>query len=492
MTADGARGSGRGEDAAGSRPWSITARLAVLFTLSACVILGIATAFLYGVLTESLEKDDFQLLADKVYWLRVTLREHPDDRSFLAHEVQTETGAARLGSLNVFFTRVLDANGRVLIETPEMDARLAPAMFPPPVPADQMPELMSRWNAPDGRSYQLMSAYALTGGNPSLRVLQVALDDTLEERLLADYQRLSIAVLLLGSLLFAAAGVVIARKSMQPLRAIARAAEHVTASQLDERVHPARWPAELQDLAQSFDLMLGRLNDSFSRLSQFSADLAHELRNPIHTLMGQTEVALSRDREAPEYREILQSNLEELNRLTRMINGLLFLARADNPRTQIEPAALDARREMEAVREFHEAQAEEKGIALTCEGAAQVNADPTLFRRALSNLLSNALRHTPPGGQVRLAVREEETGSVVVSVHDTGNGIAPEHLPRIFDRFYRPDRPSFHNPDGTGLGLAIVKSIMELHGGSVTASSDAATGTVFALRFPSPPDPETL
>lgn len=467
-----------------SAPWSITARLAVLFTLSACVTLGIATAFLYGVLTESLEKDDFQLLVDKVYWLRVTLRDHPDNRSFLLHEVQTESGAARLGSHNVFFTRVLDPSGAVLIETPEMDARLAPALFPAPAAPDRVPEEMSRWNAPDGRSYQIMSAYALTGGNPSLRVLQVALDDTLEEKLLADYQRISVAVLLLGTLLFAAIGVVIVRRSMQPLRDIARAAERVTASQLDERVEPARWPEELRNLAQSFDLMLGRLHESFRRLSQFSADLAHELRNPIHTLMGQTEVALSRDREAADYREILQSNLEELNRLTRMINGLLFLARADNPRTHIEVSALDARREMDAVREFHEAQAEEKGIPLTCEGEAQVNADPTLFRRALSNLLSNALRHTPQGGEVRLTVRQDDTGSVVVSVRDTGTGIAPEHLPRIFDRFYRPDRPSLHNPEGTGLGLAIVKSIMELHGGTVSVTSDAATGTVFTLRFP--------
>lgn len=482
MTAGGERKPWRRESA----PWSITARLAVLFTLSACVTLGVATIFLHEVLTESLEKDDYQLLADKVYWLRVTLRDHPDNRAFLLHEVQTESGAAKLGSHNVFFTRVLDGNGQILIETPEMDARLAPSMFPAPAPTDEVPAIMSRWNAPDGRSYQLMSARAVTGGNPSLRVLQVALDDTLEERLLEDYRHISVAVLLLGTLLFAAIGIVIVRRSMQPLRDIARAAEQVTASQLNERVEPSRWPAELKDLAQSFDLMLGRLDDSFTRLSQFSADLAHELRNPIHTLMGQTEVALSRDRDAAEYREILQSNLEELNRLTRMINGLLFLARADNPNTHIELSTLDARLELEAVREFHEALADDKGVALTCEGQAQVEADPTLFRRALTNLVSNALRHTPPQGQVKLAVRQDKTGAVLVSVSDTGPGIAPEHLPWIFDRFYRPDRMNIHNPEGSGLGLAIVKSIMDLHGGTVGVTSDAAAGTLFTLRFPAP------
>ncbi|HET9701701.1 MAG TPA: heavy metal sensor histidine kinase [Burkholderiales bacterium] len=469
--------------------WSITARLAVLFTLSACVTLGIATALLLVVLTESLEKDDFQLLADKVYWLRANLREHPDDRDFLRLAVQVETGAARLGSHNVFFTRVLDRYGRILVETPDMEPLLTPPRFPTPAPAGQPPTLMTRWNAPDGRSYQLMSAEATTGGAAAPRLLQVAMDDTLEEKLIADYRQISVAVLAIGTLLFAAIGVVIVRRSLQPLRDIARAAEQVTASRLAERVDPARWPEELKDLAHSFDLMLGRLDDSFGRLSRFSADLAHELRNPIHTLMGQTEVALSRDREAADYREVLQSNLEELNRLTRMINGLLFLARADHPDTQVELSALDARDEMDAVREFHEAQAEEKGVALNCEGQARLRADATLFRRALSNLVSNALRHTPPGGQVTLAARQDG-GSTLVTVRDTGPGIAPEHLPRIFDRFYRPDRMSLHNPDGTGLGLAIVKSIMDLHRGSVTVSSDPARGTLFTLQFP-PGDPET-
>ena len=465
-------------------PWAISAKLALLFTLSACVTLGVTTAFLFWVLTESLENDDFELLADKVHWLRITLRDHPDDRRFLVQEVQAESGPSATSFHNLFFTRVIEGNGSVLIETPEMAQRVAPSLFPPPAEADKSPQLMSRWNAPDGRSYQMMSAYAVVGGGPSRLLVQIALDDTLEETLLADYRRISLALLLVGTLLFAGIGVAIVRRSMQPLRDIARATERITASQLDERIDPARWPEELKNLAQSFDLMLGRLDDSFSRLSQFSADLAHELRNPIHTLMGQTEVALSRDRQAADYREILQSNLEELNRLTRMINGLLFLARADNPRTHVELSTLDARREMEAVREFHEAQAEEKGISMSCAGQARIDADPTLFRRALSNLVSNALRHTPRGGEVRLAVRQDEGGSVQVSVHDTGCGIAPEHLPKIFDRFYRPDRPSPENPEGTGLGLAIVKSIMELHGGSVTVSSDGAAGTTFALRFP--------
>ncbi|MBI1929789.1 heavy metal sensor histidine kinase [Candidatus Poribacteria bacterium] len=282
----------------------------------------------------------------------------------------------------------------------------------------------------------------------------------------------------------AGTGIVVARKGMHPLGEIAKAAQQITVTQFHKRLEPTRWPKELVALATAFDEMLNRLEDSFTRLSQFSADLAHELRTPINNLMGEAEVALSRPRTPEEYRQILESNLEEYAKLSRMIDSLLFLARAESTENPIKKLRLSALKEIEAVCEFHDAVAEERGVVVTCQGEAFVHADATLFRRAISNLLSNALQYTPRGGKITISVKQsaEEWGEV--SVSDTGSGIEPEHLPKIFDRFYRADRSRAQHPEGTGLGLAIVKSIMELHGGTVTIQSEPTQGTTVTLKFP--------
>jgi two-component system heavy metal sensor histidine kinase CusS len=332
-----------------------------------------------------------------------------------------------------------------------------------------------------------MAAWAELGpSGGKRRLLQVALDVSPEAALLADYRR-KLAVVLLGGILFSAgAGVAIARQGMRPLVEITRAAQRITATQLHERIDPAQWPRELTALATAFDEMLSRLEYSFTQLSQFSADLAHELRTPINNLRGEAEVALSRTRTPDDYRQVLESSLEEYARLSRMIDSLLFLARAESAEVPIEPSRLDARQELETVREFHEAVAEEQGVEVACQGQAFLNADAMLFRRAVSNLLSNALRYTPRGGKITLSVQPSEDQSVEVRVSDTGSGIDPEHLPRIFDRFYRADRTRSPYPQGTGLGLAIVKSIMDLHRGTVTIQSEPARGTTVILRFPPP------
>jgi two-component system heavy metal sensor histidine kinase CusS len=290
-------------------------------------------------------------------------------------------------------------------------------------------------------------------------------------------------VLLLGILLSAGAGMAVARQGMRPLEEIAGAAKRITATHLHERVGETKWPEELGTLASAFDEMLNRLEDSFHRLSQFSADLAHELRTPINNLMGEAEVALSRSRTAEEYREVIASSLEEYGKLSSLIDTLLFLSRAENPETQIVKSPLDARREMEAVREFHEAVAEEQGVTVTCEGYGTIYADSILLRRAVSNLLSNALQYTPRGGEVVLSAEPQEDRSVKIRVSDTGTGIAPEHLPRIFDRFYRADPSRSRYPQGMGLGLSIVRSIVDLHRGDVSIQSDPG-GTIVTLLFP--------
>lgn len=464
-----------------ARSWSLTRRLTALYTLSAFAILLLPTVYLYSILARSFEKEDGLFLADKLRVMRAIVREEPQRPEALAEEIGRETPPNRFGR---YYARVLVLDGRVLIETPGMDDALPPATFPSGVAASDTPDYVLGRRASEGRSFLLLAAGAEVGSNSDRRLVQLALDVSQERALIADYRRNMTVMLLLGIFLSAAAGIVVTRRGLEPLAQITKAAERITPFRLHERIGGGPWPRELAVLARVFDAMLGRLEDSFKRLTSFSADLAHELRTPITNLMGEAEVALGRVRTPEEYRQVLESSLEEYQRLSRMTESLLFLARADNDRSRIEPGEFEARREIEAVREFYNDAAEDGGVGVTCSGTATVRGDPILFRRAVTNLLSNALRHTPRGGRIAISIEKSPEGAVDVHVQDTGCGIPPEHLSRVFDRFYRVDPSRSHRREGAGLGLAIVKSIMDLHGGTATVRNASGGGTIVTLTFP--------
>jgi two-component system heavy metal sensor histidine kinase CusS len=252
---------------------------------------------------------------------------------------------------------------------------------------------------------------------------------------------------------------------------------------LKERIGSKGWPRELQPLAMAFDQMLTRLDDSFTRLSQFSADLAHELRTPIANMLGEAQVALTRERTAAEYRETIESTVAECERLSRIVDNLLFVARADAAREPIARKQFDARAAVEKIAAFYQTVADDHHVTISCSGDGQVYSDPDLFERAVGNLLDNALRFTPAHGSIHIAVSKQDT-DFEVTVNDNGSGIAAEHLPRVFDRFYRAE--SSRGSDGAGLGLALVKSILDLHGGSTMIQSQIGHGTTVKLIFPFP------
>jgi two-component system heavy metal sensor histidine kinase CusS len=226
--------------------------------------------------------------------------------------------------------------------------------------------------------------------------------------------------------------------------------------------------------------MLDRLEKSFTRLSQFSADLAHELRTPIAILRGEAEGALIKARTSDQYREVIESSLEEFQRLSRLIDNLLFLARAETA-ASLTKSSFDGAAAIEKICEFYEAVSQEQGIEIRCEGEAEVYAERVLFRRALLNLISNALRFTPSGGRISVSLTRGNSGTEI-SIADTGCGIAAQHLDQVFDRFFRGD--AARSSEGTGLGLAIVKSIMQVHGASVSIESEIGRGTTVTLIFP--------
>ena len=202
-------------------------------------------------------------------------------------------------------------------------------------------------------------------------------------------------------------------------------------------------------------------------------------------------MALSRERTPEEYREVLESSLEEYAQLSRMINEFLFIARTDDPHNAVTRLRLHVREELENVLEFMNVKAEELGITISCDGDACVSADPDLLRRAISNLVSNALAHTTEGGHISVVIEASGDENLVeVRVSDTGSGIAQKDLPHVLERFYQSENGNSRTHGGSGLGLAIVKSIMTLHGGSVELESTEGEGTTVTLRFPSARDCE--
>ena len=236
--------------------------------------------------------------------------------------------------------------------------------------------------------------------------------------------------------------------------------------------------------------MIGRLEDSFVRLSHFSADIAHELRTPLTNLITQTQVGLGKSRSLEEYRELLYSNLEEQERLTKMVNDMLWLAQSEHGLLKPVWEPLDLAREVRELFDFFEALAEEKHIQLVLEGKAPIiQGDRAMLRRALSNLLSNAIRHTPVGRSVLIRLDSSGEGRALLSVQNPGPEIPAEHLPRIFDRFYRVDPSRQRQSEGAGLGLAIVKSIVEAHEGNIAVISERGV-TRFTISLPSMADVE--
>jgi two-component system heavy metal sensor histidine kinase CusS len=327
-------------------------------------------------------------------------------------------------------------------------------------------------------------------GEPKAALIALSYDRSLPRELLARYRKGLMETLIVSVLAAVALGMWAARLVLKRARRIAATAGRISARALNERLSLEDTPEEFLESTLAFNHMLDRLEDSFRRLSEFSSDLAHDLRTPINNLLGEAQVALSRPRDAAEYRAVLESAVEEYERLSRMIENMLFLARADNAQARVAPQWVDLRSALGKILSYYELLAEERNVRFALEvraekgGRALAWADEIMLNRAVGNLLSNALRHGPRDCTVSVSATARADGSAEVEVANPGAGIAREHLPRIFDRFYRPSSAREGSAAGSGLGLAIVKSIAELHGGSVGVRSEPGLETAFTLSLP--------
>ena len=463
------------------RDWSISVRLALSYAISAFVLVASATWLQYRSLSRDLAEEDDQLLISTSSAVVRDLALHERASGAEAFRRPSSTGEVLLRWHNDAFS---DAPRVRLLSSAcaPLEGVRGGVELPPPActePPGQLASLRS-WTSPTGVEWRIASRRLADG-----RRVEVVLNRETDTTVLLRSRRQLVVVLLLALCVAGLLGHAIARHGLAPIERLTARMSTIDARSLDQRLVMTDAPPEVRALAHSFDTMLERLEGGFDALTGYSAELAHELRTPLHVLRQHIEVALSRARTSDEYREVLTANLEDVERLRRMADDILFLARARDPRAPVHLERLDARQELEAVADFLDALTEERGVSCVVEAGDGVrfDGDRTLLRRAMVNLVSNALAHTPPSGAIVLRATQSATGTSL-SVEDSGLGIAPSVLGRVFERYYRGASDGSQT-NGVGLGLAIVRGIAELHGGTARIRSELGKGTTVVIELPS-------
>jgi two-component system heavy metal sensor histidine kinase CusS len=448
---------------------SITARLVAMFAVATLAGFAAIGVVIYGVL-------EHELLRHQTEELQTNLQ-------LLEYSIERTGTLERWGRVQGKMDTLTPPDGRVRFWVLSDDPRF---QYGKDLPALQ--DL--------GRAAEGSSELRLAGARQPMRTLSrdilplldrpavrliVGSDSTPYVRTLRVFAVTMASLAVVALLAVVVVGASIARVGLRPLKRLS-----IEASALRPRAHAqglqvSRLPEELADFAVAFNGALARQEDTYRQLEAFNADVAHELRTPLANLIGGTQVALSRPRSVRELEEILHSNLEELEELRLIINDMLFLARADQGEVATGRVRTRIADEVEKTIEFYEVLLEELGasVAITGDVDAQAPIEPALVRRALSNLVQNAIEHSRPGARISVEIRRGD-GEVWVCVANPGEPIDERHVKRLFDRFYRVDaaRSLAGRPHGHGLGLAIVKAVATMHAGRVSATSRDGVTTI--------------
>ncbi len=446
-------------------PRSLSLRLALMFAVVSTALLGAIGFYLYQSLEREIAWRDDQALLGRLERMRALL---DDSDSIEALRERPQLYANMLGNRDNLLW-VLGEGGQPLIEINPVQLAI------PQLPLEAQPQLDDL----DDRARLAWVHIERAKGGLTLIAGKLLAE---REQMLAAYRLKLWLALVTGALLAFLLGWLVSERGLRPVRQLTRRALAIDVQHLHLRIENSAEFSELRALSDALNQMLARLEAGFTQLSRFSEDLAHEMRTPLSNLMGQTQQALRRVRSLEDYQSLLASNQEEYERLARMINNMLFLARTEQANERVGPQEIDLAEAVEQLGDYFEGIADEHGMRLQNEATGKLHADPELLRRALANLIANALRYGEAGTAVTVA--SQCIGDrVVISVANKGPAIPPEHLPRLFDRFYRCDPSRAEPGDSGGLGLAIVRSIMQLHGGEVRVTSEPS-GTCFTLLFP--------
>ena len=463
------------------RRWSLLWRLVLWYSGSFGALILLSNIFVYYMLARSGEADRNAVLMDRLAAVSALLKSPSHGKEELKLRIKEEWP---LRGGEKIYLRIQSGDGEIL-QTKGFPLELKDEMER--LVREEPGEAAVHVNGPEGAKMlgRLAEMDNSIGMKPPVRVFGAIAGDQNEE-FLEQYKRVALAIVICSTLISLAIGAQIARKGILPLRAMTVAVGRIRSGTLHERISPEDLPIELHQLALAFNQTLDSLEESFRRLAQFSSDIAHELRTPISNMLGELEVTLTKPRLGEEYHEILSSSLEECTRLKQIIESLLFLARAENRQGDFQMERVNIGAELASVIEFFEPSAAEAGIDLNlaAEGELAIMAEKTLFQRVVGNLLANAIRYTRAGGKITVRLRPEDSHFVFIEVADTGIGIGPDHLKRIFDRFYRVDTDRNWATGGVGLGLAIVKGIVDLHKGRIEIASEPGGGTRVSLHWP--------
>tara|TARA_R110001606_G_scaffold330727_1_gene478402 strand:+ start:258 stop:1658 length:1401 start_codon:yes stop_codon:yes gene_type:complete len=459
---------------AAKSPVSLSTRVISLISISLLL-----SFFLFGVVIERLiqhhfaQQDSVELsvIAQSVNSI---LQAMPADADVT--QLQSSLKQAVVGHHGVYFAVYSDTND-ALYQSPEAD--LSPLLRSTPH-SSLHPDMLVSWQTPNHHYRGAVMLSQMSNGKSA--ILLVANNMDFHMQFIANFRKTLWFIMPVAWLLTLGSAWLAIKLGHRPLQKVSRDIRNISAEKLHLRLEPQRVPAELQELVTSFNSMISQIELGYKRLSHFSADIAHELRTPLTNLATQTQVVLSQKRNVNEYTEILYSNHEEYERLTKMVSDMLWLAKTDNGLIVPSLTHVDLRQEIQALFEYFEAWAEEAQLSFELAGEASMQVDRDMLRRALSNLLSNTIKYSYAQTAVSVSLLLHED-VVSISIENNGETIPPQHLCHLFDRFYRADPSRYRNGDSSGLGLAIVKSIIDIHHGSIDVSS-SNNQTIFMIKFP--------
>ena len=439
---------------------SVRARLALWHAGVLTLIVCVFSAGIFVFVRQSLFAGVDRQLARALETVDWVYHNEPED----IHELPTESGIR-------LFRVVVD--GKLFHQTEGwVRAELAKGL-----PGSAAPE---SWKSPDGRWYRVQVVTA-----PGYTIAAAVGEGARRDAIWTLVVILATGIPLAAGLAIAG-GYFLAGRALAPVGAMADKARRITADSLGERLPVANPQDEFGRLATVFNDTLARLHDSFERLRRFTADASHELRTPLTAMRSVGEVALQGRPDADRCREVIGSMLEEVQRLTHLVDSLLVLTRADSSAIRAEREVVELSSFAGNVADSLRVLAEEKRQALEVEAGSRVEAacDPALLRLGLMNLLDNAIKYTPPGGAIQVRARANGSGESHIEVQDTGPGIAPAHRERIFERFYRGEAGGNRNSPGAGLGLAIARWAVAANGGRIELESEEAKGSLFRIVLP--------
>jgi len=438
-------------------PSSISLRISLIFTTFTALILLIMGIVIHQLVTHHFESLDRNILEGKVALIRNILQKMPDNESIiLLHLKEALVGHH---GLVVQIERPIGTSLFSTIATKISDKSTHQGTDLP----------LAEWQLNHKNYRGIIAIHPQTAMLMSDRIA-VGVETTDHIQFLDEFRQQLLIIGGIGTIILMLLGWLAAWRGLRPAKSMAEVAEGISAQNLTGRLDVDHAPSELKPLAIAFNDMLDRLGVAVTRLSDFSSDLAHELRTPINNLMTQTQVSLSKPRELHVYQDVLSSNLEEFERLARIISDMLFLAKADHGLSLLNLQKVDLRQEVLALFEFYDALAAEKGMLLNVSGSAFIPGNKLMLCRALSNLISNALKYGKAQSSIFVRLSEQEN-SAAISVENEAATLSAEQISRLFDRFYRTDVSRQRIEEGSGLGLAITKSIVNAHGGKIQAAS---------------------